>query len=59
MLLTAGWTLLLLSLGMLSFHALWMWKHMGRAAPFVAVAFVLDALVGIGLIYAGNKLRQK
>jgi sterol desaturase/sphingolipid hydroxylase (fatty acid hydroxylase superfamily) len=59
LLLTVGWTLLLLALGLLSFHALWMWKRMGRGAPFVAIALVLDALVGIGLIYAGNKLRRK
>lgn len=58
-LLTIGWTLLILALGLLSFHALWMWKRMGHGAPFVAIALVLDALVGIGLIYAGNKLRHK
>ena len=59
LLITVGWILLILALGMLSFHALWMWKRMGRGAPFVAVALALDALVGIGLIYAGNKLRHK
>jgi uncharacterized membrane protein YidH (DUF202 family) len=58
-LLIVGWTLLILALGMLSFQALWMWKRMGRGAPIVAIALVLDALVGIGLIYAGNKLRHK
>ncbi len=59
LLLTVGWTLLVLALGMLSFHALWMWKRMGRGAPYVAIALVLDALVAVGLIYAGNKLRHK
>lgn len=56
---TVGWALLVLSLGMLTFHALWMWKRMGRGAPFVAIALGLDALVAVGLIYAGNKLRHK
>ena len=53
-----GWTLLLLSLAVLAFHILWMWRRLGSVAPIVAAALSLDAFVGIGLIIAGNKKRD-
>jgi sterol desaturase/sphingolipid hydroxylase (fatty acid hydroxylase superfamily) len=57
-LLTAGWVLLILSLALLAFHVLWMWKRMGRGAPLVGIGLVMDALVGVGLMIAANRTRR-
>jgi len=57
-LLSLGWTLLVLALAMLSFHVLWMWNRLGKGAWLVAVGLGMDALVGIGLIWAGNRARR-
>ncbi len=57
-LLTIGWTLLLLSLALFAFHMLWMWKRMAAGAPMVAVGLGMDALVGLGLIIAGVRARR-
>jgi hypothetical protein len=54
-----GWSLLILSLALLSFHMLWMWKRMGTGAPLVAVGLLMDALVGIGMIVAGARMRRR
>jgi hypothetical protein len=56
---TLGWTLLVLSLALLSFHVLWMWKRMGTGAPLVGIGLLLDALVGVGLIIVGNRTQRK
>ncbi|ABF42700.1 hypothetical protein Acid345_3699 [Candidatus Koribacter versatilis Ellin345] len=53
-----GWTLLLLALVMLSFHVLWMWNRLGRGAWLVAIGLGMDALVGLGLIWAGNRAKR-
>ena len=58
MLLSLGWTLLILALVMLAFDVLWMWNRFGRAAWLVAIAFGLDAVVGIGLIWAGARSKR-
>ncbi len=58
-LLLMGWILLLLALVMLSFHVLWMWNRLGRGAWLVAIGLGMDALVGLGLIWAGNRAKQK
>lgn len=58
-LLTLGWALLTLSLALLSFHLLWMWKRMGTGAPLVAVGLIMDALVGAGLIVIGKRARTR
>lgn len=58
-LLWLGWTLLVLSLSLLSFHVLWMWQRMGTGAPLVAGGLLMDALVGIGLIVASHRARRK
>lgn len=55
----AGWTLLLLSLVLLAFHVLWMWKRLGHVAPIVAAAIAMDAVVGVGLIIAGSRIHRK
>lgn len=55
----AGWTLLFFSLALLCLHVLWMWTRMGSSAPLVAFGLFMDALVGLGLIIAGNKIRRK
>ncbi len=55
----SGWALLLLSLVLLGFHVLWMWQRLGRGALLVAIALSMDALVGLGLIMAGNKIQRK
>lgn len=57
-LLIVGWALMLLSLALLGFHMLWMWKRMGTGAPMVAVALGLDALVGLGLIITVYRTRS-
>ena len=54
-----GWTLLLLALVMLSFHVLWMWSRLGRGAWLVAIGLGMDALVGLGLIWAGNRAQHR
>jgi hypothetical protein len=54
-----GWSLLLLSVVLLSFHMLWMWKRMGSGAPLVAVGLFMDALVGIGMIVAAGRVRRR
>ncbi len=53
-----GWTLLLLALVLLSFHVLWMWHRLGRGAWLVAIGLGMDALVGLGLIWAGNRAKR-
>jgi hypothetical protein len=53
------WTLLILSLCLLTFHMLWMWRRLGSGAPLVGIGLLIDAFVGIGLIIAGRKSRQK
>jgi hypothetical protein len=58
-LLWLGWTLLVLSLALLSFHVLWMWQRMGTGAPLVGGGLLMDALVGVGLIVAGYRARRK
>ncbi len=58
-LLSLGWTLLVLALVMLTFHVLWMWQRFGRGAWLVAIGLGMDALVGIGLIWAGNRLSRR
>ncbi len=57
-LLVLGWTLLVLALVMLSFHVLWMWNRLGRGAWLVAIGLGMDALVGLGLIWAGNRAKR-
>lgn len=54
-----GWSLLILSLVLLTFHVLWMWKRMGSGAPLVAVGLIMDAFVGIGMIFAATRLRRR
>lgn len=56
---TLGWTLLVLSLVLLSFHVLYMWKRMGRGAPLVGLGLFIDALVGVGLIIAAKRTQRK
>ena len=57
-LLSLGWTLLVLALAMLSFHLLWMWNRLGRGAWLVAIGLAMDALVGLGLIWTGNRAKR-
>jgi hypothetical protein len=59
MLIVLGWTLLILSAAMLVFHLLWMWKRMGTGAPLVGIGLLVDALVGIGMIIPGSRVRRK
>jgi hypothetical protein len=55
-----GWTLLVISLTFLAVDVLWMWRLIGnRAAPLVAIGLVMDAIVGLGLIIAGHRIRPK
>jgi hypothetical protein len=55
-----GWTLLVLSLAFLAIDVLWMWRMLGnRAAPLVAIGLLMDAIVGLGLIIAGHRIRRK
>lgn len=55
-----GWILLVLSLAFLAVDVLWMWRLWGnRAAPLVAVGLLMDAIVGLGLIIAGHRIRRK
>lgn len=58
-LLTLGWTLLALALVMLTFHVLWMWNRLGRVAWIVAIGLGMDALVGLALIWAGNRAKHQ
>jgi hypothetical protein len=58
-LLVLGWALLILSVALLTFHVLWMWKRMGTGAPLVGIGLVIDALVGLGMIIAGVRIRRR
>ena len=57
MLLGLGWGLLLLSLIFLAVQVLWMWQRLGRGAPLIAIGLFMDAVVGLGLIIFGSRLR--
>jgi|NGEPerStandDraft_6_1074524.scaffolds.fasta_scaffold247625_2 hypothetical protein len=58
-LLVLGWALLILSVALLTVHVIWMWKRMGTGAPLVGIGLVIDALVGLGMIIAGVRVRRK
>ncbi len=59
LLLVLGWALLILSVALLTIHVLWMWKRMGTGAPLVGIGLVIDALVGLGMVIAGVRIRRK
>lgn len=58
-LLIIGWSLLILSTVLLTFHVLWMWRRIGNGAPLIAIGLVMDGLVGIALIVISLRARRR
>lgn len=57
-LLYLGWALLVFSLVLLLFDALWMWQRSPRGALLVAIGLATDALVGFALVLWAKRIRR-